>query len=249
MPKKILIPLPENDFDPTETAIPWAILRSHGFEVCFATPGGVRAHCDERMLSGKDLGFLKPMLAANKDARRAYEEMEKSFEFGNPLTWDAIKSNQFGGLILPGGHAPGMRAYLESSVLQNVVVEFFEIDKPVGAICHGVLLAARSARNGVSVLHGRKTTALLASQELLAWALTCGWLGSYYRTYPETVEAEVTRRLRAPSDFISGPLPLTRDNLKNLNRGFTVRDGHYVSARWPGDAHRFALDFIALFTG
>jgi hypothetical protein len=28
--------------------------------------------------------------------------------------------------------------------------------------------------------------------------------------------------------------------------GFTVRDGHYLSARWPGDAHRFASEFAAM---
>jgi len=26
----------------------------------------------------------------------------------------------------------------------------------------------------------------------------------------------------------------------------TVRDGHYLSARWPGDAHRFASEFAAM---
>jgi hypothetical protein len=25
-----------------------------------------------------------------------------------------------------------------------------------------------------------------------------------------------------------------------------VRDGHYLSARWPGDAHRFASEFAAM---
>jgi hypothetical protein len=28
--------------------------------------------------------------------------------------------------------------------------------------------------------------------------------------------------------------------------GFTVRDGEYLSARWPGDAHRFAAEFAAM---
>jgi hypothetical protein len=26
----------------------------------------------------------------------------------------------------------------------------------------------------------------------------------------------------------------------------TVRDGEYLSARWPGDAHRFAAEFAAM---
>ena len=118
--------------------------------------------------------------------------------------------------------------------------------KSVGAICHGVVLAARSkAASGRSVLHGRKTTALLQRQELLAWNLTRGWLGDYYRTYPQTVQAEVTEALASPEDFIAGPLPLRRDTPDNPRPGFALRDGNYVSARWPGDAHRFAELFAA----
>jgi len=28
--------------------------------------------------------------------------------------------------------------------------------------------------------------------------------------------------------------------------GFTVRDGQYLSARWPGDAHRFAHELAGM---
>ena len=36
--------------------------------------------------------------------------------------------------------------------------------------------------------------------------------------------------------------------LRSLARapGFTVRDGNWLSARWPGDAHRFASEFVAM---
>jgi protease I len=49
--------------------------------------------------------------------------------------------------------------------------------------------------------------------------------------------------LARPEDFIIGPLPLRRDSAARLGVGFTVRDGDYLSARWPGDAHRFASEF------
>jgi len=38
-------------------------------------------------------------------------------------------------------------------------------------------------------------------------------------------------------------LPLVRDSANNLNPGFVVQDGNYLSARWPGDAHKFATCF------
>jgi protease I len=93
------------------------------------------------------------------------------------------------------------------------------------------------------VLFGRKTTALTKQMELTAWALTRLYLGDYYRTYPVTVEDEVRGALAQRSDFDAGPLPLRRDSETRLQAGFVVRDGNYLSARWPGDAHRFGNAF------
>lgn len=249
MTKRVLIPIPREDFDPTESAIPWKILTAAGIEVVFATPTGIAARCDDRMLYGRGLGLLSGLLAADKAGRESYQEMSASSEFKEPITWRDIDPANFCGLILPGGHAKGMREYLESPVLQAHVGGFFELSKPVGAICHGVVLAARSRTSlNRSVLFGRKTTALLATQELSAWLLTCCWLGRYYRTYAQTVEAEVKSALAASEDFLKGPTPLLRDNSVNLSRGFVVQDRNYLSARWPGDAHLFGTKFLEMLS-
>lgn len=242
-----MVPLPRVGFDPSEAAIPWQILKQNGCEVIFATPDAAQACCDLRMLRGDNLGLLAPFLQADSNAQQAYAEMEKSSEFRRPIAWQDIKQNMFDGLLLPGGHAKEVREYLESSCLQKTVTDFFQNQKPVAAICHGVVLAARSQTvQGKSVLFGKKTTALLASQELLAWALTCLWLGDYYRTYSQTVEEEVQSVLANKKDFIKGPLPITRDSSEHPERGFCLQDGNYLSARWPGDAHRFALQFVKM---
>ena len=41
---KVLMPLPERDFDPTEAAVTWKVLRDAGHTVRFATPKGERVH-------------------------------------------------------------------------------------------------------------------------------------------------------------------------------------------------------------
>jgi protease I len=61
-----------------------------------------------------------------------------------------------------------------------------------------------------------------------------------------TVQREVGGFLAAHSDFITGPGSARRDGPHHLDAGFTVADGQYLSARWPGDAHRFAIEFAAL---
>jgi protease I len=187
------------------------------------------------------------MLMADANGRQAYAEMAASPEFLRPITWSEARISKLQGLLMPGGHAPAMKPYLESTDLQSLVAAAFAARLPVGAICHGVVLAARSrAADGQSVPSGRKSTALTKPMELTAWSLTCAWLGSYYRTYPTTVEDEVTAALGASGEFIRGPMGTKRDAPDHLERGFTVRDGQYLSARWPGDAHRFAVEFAGM---
>jgi putative intracellular protease/amidase len=182
----VVIPLPNQDFDPTEAAVSWEILKEAGHTVLFATPDGKRAFGDPRMLTGegldiwsfipglKNFKILGLMLRANAEARRAYQRMETDPAFLKPLTYEELAVDKFDGLLLPGGHyAHGMRRYLEDSILQSFVGAFFESGKPVGAICHGVVVAARtiSPKTGRSVLYGRRTTALTWQLEKAAWSL------------------------------------------------------------------------------
>jgi protease I len=249
----ILIPLPSGDFDPTECAVPWRRLSESGVEVLFATSDGQQADADARMLDGKGLGLWAPFLRADRRGRDAYAAMAGNRGFRAPIRHDEARAGDFAGILLPGGHAPGMKPYLESPTLHTLVAAFFADDKPVAAICHGVVLAARARGvDGRSVLYGRRTTALPAWMELAAWRLTRARLGDYYRTYPATVQDEVTAALAGPADFVVGPhwspSGFLRDRPGMTGVGFTVRDGNYLSARWPGDAHRFADEFLAMLS-
>lgn len=243
----ILMPLPKRDFDPTETGVPWRMLRERGHRIVFATPDGRPAEADPMMVTGKGLGVFASLLKADQHGRRCYDEMALCDGFRQPIRYDDIRVGDYDALLLPGGHAKGMRPYLESERLQAAVLAFFAEHKAVGAICHGVVLAARARTGGgKSILYGRKTTSLTKFMELSAWALTALYLGNYYRTYPTTVEDEVRAALARPADFITGPVALVRDGPDRPDAGFTVRDGNYLSARWPGDAHRFARDFASM---
>lgn len=284
---KILIPLPKYDFDPSEVAIPWKILRNAGADIVFATEDGQRASADPLMLHGKGLdpwGWVPVLnkfrlfglfLRADGAARSAYQELTGEASFLNPLSFAQLKVADFDGLVLPGGHAKGMRPYLENITLQGFVADFFDaVDsagrhKPIAAVCHGVLLAARSISKKTkrSVLYGKRTTALTWKLESKAWDLTRFlarfWDPDYYRTYRETpdqprgymgVEQEVIRALAKPADFMDVPRSsehywlktsgLLRDTPVNSRPAWVVRDGNYYSARWPGDVHTLTLMFV-----
>jgi putative intracellular protease/amidase len=138
---RVLIPLPDRDFDVTEVAVPWRVLRDGGHQVVFATEqGGTVPAADPRLLTGVIFG----QLGASPEAKRYYAELAAAAEFTSPVAWGAVDPAAFDGLLLPGGHAPGMRQYLGSAVLRDQVARFWALGRPVGAICHGVLVLART---------------------------------------------------------------------------------------------------------
>jgi len=241
---RVLIPLPDRDFDVTEVAVPWRILRDAGHQVIFATErGGSVPAGDPRLLTGVLFG----QLGAAPQAREFYAELTSDPAFTTPAAWPALDPAAFDGLLLPGGHAPGMRQYLGSADLREQVARFWALRRPVGAICHGVLVLARTRdpATGRSVLAGRRTTCLPRYMERAAYLATAWRLGRYYRTYPAYVQDEVTAALDNPaSQFQRGPLTLTaRGTATDDSPAFVTQDGSYLSARWPGDAYLFARRF------
>jgi putative intracellular protease/amidase len=231
---KVLFPLPDRDFDVTEVAVPWKLLRESGHEVVFATEAGVTPACDPLLLTGVVFGKL----GARDDAIACYREMEKAPAFVSPIVWKAVRVDDLDALFLAGGHAPGMRQYLGSAEVFEIIRQFFATGKPIAAICHGVLAAARSKREGdTSVLDGLRTTCLPKYMERAAFLSTFWRRGRYYRTYPKYVEDEVCEALANITDFERGPRELSKRGTRDDDSAaFVVEDGRYISARWPGDA-------------
>jgi putative intracellular protease/amidase len=207
----ILIPA-YRDFDPTEIAVPWKLLTEWGHaipaypdgivRVTFTTIDGRPAEADSLVLKGPIFGFF----GASKEAKKAYEEMLKSKEFLHPLKWENTDFNAYDGVWLGGGHAKGVREYLDSKVLQSKLAEFMpktkadsKDPKVLAAICHGPVLLSRTVdETGKSVLVGRKTSCLPYHMErdaynvsilagnmmhkstLIVFQLTRFHLGDYY---------------------------------------------------------------------
>ena len=282
----VLMPIPACDFDPTEVAVSWQVLSSAGHDVVFATPSGQIGEADDLMVTGRGLdpwGFVPGarrltvvghFLRADAAARSAYDALRDDPAYRAPLHWAEARRGTYDALVLPGGHrARGMRVYLESAEVQQMAVDSFRSGRPVGAICHGVLVAARATdpSTGRSVLHGRRTTALTWALERKAWGIamyTRFWDANYYRTYTEergqrigymSVQQEVTRALAKESDFEDVPRDApqyrrktsgrARDSLTDDRPAWVVRDATYVSARWPGDVHTFARVFCDVLEG
>jgi putative intracellular protease/amidase len=235
---RILLPVPDRDFDATEVSVPWRLLTRAGIEVVFATERGATPACDPKTLKGAVAG----MFGASDEVKGFYRELEQAKEFQKPIEWSDIDPQAFGALVLPGGHAPGMKQYLGSELLQQKVAAFWALGRPVAAICHGVLVLARARdpKTGKSPLAESKTTCLPKYMERMAFLSTAMVLGRYYRTYDAYVEDEVRAALDDPEQqFVRGPRVLNFARVVTAHEGtaLCVEDGRYVSARWPGDAY------------
>ena len=224
----ILMPLPSEGFEPTEAAVPWKLLREAGIEVVFATVDGQPASCDPLALEGVVFG----QIGAKPADVEVYRELLEDAAFQSPIRYDEINPANFDGVHLAGGHAPGMKPYLESPVLQEKIVEFFSRDLIVGAICHGPVVLARAIdpKTQRSVIHGRRITGLTKMLERTGFWMTVWTLGRHFRTYPEYVQDEVKSAVGPDGSFEIGPWSASYDS------GFTVTDGNLITARWPGDA-------------
>jgi putative intracellular protease/amidase len=239
----VLFPLPDRDFDVTEVAVPWKLLVEAGHEPVFATEAGATPACDPLLITGVVFGLL----GARPEPLAFYRELEQAATFRAPRRWSECDPAAFDALLLAGGHAPGMRQYLGSEVVQRLTAAFFATDKPIAAICHGVLVAARAKQeSGRSVLHGLRTTCLPKYMERSAYLATFWRRGRYYRTYRAYVEDEVRAALARPEDFERGPRELSKRGTRDDDtHAFIVEDGRYVSGRWPGDAYLLAKRLIA----
>lgn len=244
---RILVPLPDNDFDVTEVAVPWQVLTEAGHQVTFATErGGEPPAADPLLLTGVLFG----QLGAEPEPKEFYRALTRAPEYVDPIAWKEIEPTDYDGLLLAGGHAPGMRQYLGDDGLRTKVAEYWALDRPVGAICHGVLVLARTddLTTGASVLRDKRTTCLPKYMERSAFYLTAWRRGRYYRTYPEYVEDEVRAALADDErQFERGPRVVAKRGTADDDQpAFVVQDGNYVSARWPGDAYLFAKRFLQL---
>lgn len=231
----ILLPLPDHDFDPTESSIPWLECHSRGWQVIISTEHGMAAECDQNRFKGP----FRSLRSVGSTVQAAYKQFTLDPSFQHPIPYAEIDPSKFDAILLPGGDGLRMRQYLESQVLQAIVLQFNQQGKLIGAICHGILVAARTIdpHTGHSVLFGHKLTILPKSMDQLKYQLDAKFFRNGYIMYPSCVEDEVTACLEHKEDYLRGP---------GLLAPYVVSDGNLVTARYYSDAQVFARRFVEM---
>jgi putative intracellular protease/amidase len=229
----ILMPLPDHDFDPTEAAIPWKACSMQGWKITICTETGKVPFGDLHRLEGP----LPGLLSASQNARLAYREMTQDPAYLQPISYEGIDPSHYEALLLPGGDGLRVRQYLDSSILRSKVLQFYEQHKLIGAICHGILVLARTldSRTGRSVLYGHKITALPKSLDRFGYLVDRWFLRRGYIMYSSCVADEVHKQLEHPDDMSYGT---------GLFKPYAVSDGALITSRWYLDAELFAQRFV-----
>ena len=247
--KEVLFPLPDKDFDASEFSIPWRALRVSGVNITIASPSGKQPVPEPYVL--RPSGVVMGQLGASFDVLQFWAEISESEEFQNVISYEDINPDAYNALHLNGGHAPGMREYCGSELLQSKVAKMVERGIPIGAICHGTLLLARSkGEDGKSVISSRNVTSLPYFMEKAAVTLTSLKLGSrYYSTYDIPCATEVASLLDSPKQFQRGPLSGAEATLFDDTNAWVVVDNNIVTARFPGDAYLYIKTLLKQMAG
>ena len=109
----VLLPIPALDFDPTEVAVTWRVLRAADHDVVFATPSGQVGAADDLMVTGRGLdpwgaipgvrrlvavgrvlradaaGRVRRFDPWGRGRRRRARRRQKSFPWGLPTTFES----------------------------------------------------------------------------------------------------------------------------------------------------------------
>ncbi|KAG1648459.1 Protein DJ-1 D [Nymphon striatum] len=103
-------------------------------------------HNVDAVCPNKNAGDFVPTSIHDFEGDQTYSE-KRGHNFVLNATFDDINLEDYDALVVPGGRAPEYLR-LNAAVIKNVK-HFFEADKPVAAICHGVqILTAAGVISG-----------------------------------------------------------------------------------------------------
>ena len=138
MPEKILLPIGDGT-EMMDTLYPVFRLSEEGYEVVVAGP-------EARMYNGV-MHEIPPCVNIPWDITRE----QPAYHIEATVAFRDVDPQAYSGLFLSGGRAPEYLRYDED--LLRIIRHFFDAEKPVAMVCHGVELAAAAG-----CLNGRRAT-------------------------------------------------------------------------------------------
>ena len=132
-----------------EFAVPFLVFEKTGYELVVASPLGGNSPIDVNSLSCSN-----PM---------EWDEAAKFLKNTEELS--KVDYKMFDAIYLPGGHAP-MFDLANNELLKKIIEYFYENDKVISAVCHGVAgLVLAKDKNGYSIVRNKNVTSFTNKEE------------------------------------------------------------------------------------
>ena len=136
-----------------EFAIPYMEFSKHGFNINVASIKGGKAPID-------------PRSNPTNEQQESWNEALASLNDTTPIT--LIDPKNFKAAYFPGGHGT-MFDFPTNKDLHNLLLEFFEQDKVIAAMCHGpAALSGVTLNNGTPLVSGKTITSFTNEEEAAA---------------------------------------------------------------------------------
>ncbi|WP_173917885.1 type 1 glutamine amidotransferase domain-containing protein [Halobacillus sp. Marseille-Q1614] len=123
--------------------------KQHGYEITVASPDGGQAPVDPNSVS--------------EDEPQEILDTKPYLEDTRPLA--SVSADDFDAVFLPGGHGT-MFDFPQNEKLQELLRNFYESDKVIGAVCHGPSAFAEThLSNGEPLVKGKRINAFTDAEE------------------------------------------------------------------------------------
>lgn len=132
----------------SEFVEPYSEFIEKGYDVTVASPNGGKAPIDQGSLTEE-----------NEVPNKILTVLK------NTLELSMIDEKDFAGIFLPGGHGT-MFDLPQNKLLQELIKNFYENNKVVGAVCHGPAgLVNVTLSDGKALVEGKRLTSFTNSEE------------------------------------------------------------------------------------
>lgn len=189
-----------------------------GYEVVLASPMGGEPPLDPRSKLTENITSSNRRYEDDDKARKSFKTTKKLNE---------VKADYFDAVFYPGGHGP-MWDLATSEENAELLLEFFNSNKPVGAICHGPAALLLAAKERPELLKNREVTAFSNAEEKLV---------GLYKNIPFKLE---DRLKEMGAHYHSASVPYTAE---------VKVDGKLVTGQNPASAGKAARELISLLEG
>ncbi|HWW43311.1 type 1 glutamine amidotransferase domain-containing protein [Pedobacter sp.] len=128
-----------------------------GYQVTLASPLGGKPPVD---------GMSELTEHITGSNRRFTEDELAQQAFAHTHTLVGLSANNFDAVFFPGGHGPLWDLALDE-LSGKLILEFFNVNKPVAAVCHGPAALVKAAELVPGLLSGKRLTGFTNAEETL----------------------------------------------------------------------------------